>query len=265
MIHVVKMNFSYSKKKTLFENFDLDIENGGIVGLLGMNGVGKTTLLKLITGLIFPKSGTINVLGETPQERLPRFLQDVYFVPDELAMPMMKGEKFVRLYSPFYPKFDMALFKTLIEEFEVDDTQNIAKMSLGQKKKFIISFALATKSRLLVFEEPTNGMDIPSKNIFRKVTASVLNDDQLIIISTHQVADINKLIDRVIILDKGEVKLNDSTWDISQKYAFVTTDTEEGALYAEQAPGGYRAVVPANGQQTEIDLELLFNARKNLK
>ncbi len=264
MIHIENLQFSYSKKKEVFKSLNLDIETGGITGILGANGVGKTTLLKLMTGQMFQQGGSINVLGEKPQDRLPRFLENVYYVPDEIFFPPMKGDRFVKLYSQFYPKFDKECFDRLAEEFEVSTSDKLNKMSLGQKKKFIISFALATKCQLLVFDEPTNGMDIPAKNVFRKVTASLLNDNQLMLISTHQVADIKNLIDRIVLIDKGEVKLNDTTWNISQKYAFVTTDTDEGAIYAEEAPGGYRAVVQANGQQTEIDLELLFNARKNL-
>ena len=265
MIHVQDLNFSYSKKKTVFNGMNLDIDGGGIVGILGPNGAGKTTLLKLLTGLMFPKQGTMKVLGDTPGDRLPRFLEEIYYVPDEFMIPAMKGSRFAELYKPFYPRFDEDRFNNLLTDFEVDGSEKLNKMSLGQKKKFMVAFALSTNCRLLVFDEPTNGMDIPAKNVFRKVTASCLNDNQLMLISTHQVADISRLIDRVVIVDKGEILLNDTTWDICQKYAFVTTGKPEGAFYAEEAPGGYRAVVPANGEQTEIDLELLFNARKNLK
>ena len=265
MIHVKDLNFSYSKKKTVFNGMNLDIDGGGIVGILGPNGAGKTTLLKLLTGLMFPKQGTIKVLGDTPGDRLPRFLEELYYVPDEFMIPAIKGSRFAELYKPFYPRFDSAQFDRLLTDFEVETDEKLNKMSLGQKKKFMVAFALATNCRLLVFDEPTNGMDIPAKNVFRKVAAGSLRDDQLMLISTHQVADISRLIDRVLIIDRGQVLLNSTTWDISQRYAFVTTGSAAGALYAEEAPGGFRAVVPANEEQTEIDLELLFNARKNLK
>ena len=265
MIHVENLTFSYSKKKTVFNGLNLDIPTGGIAGILGPNGAGKTTLLKLLTGLMFPKSGTINVMGDTPGDRLPRFLEELYYVPDEFMIPAIRGKRFAELYKPFYPRFDSAQFDRLLTDFEVETDEKLNKMSLGQKKKFMVAFALATNCRLLVFDEPTNGMDIPAKNVFRKVAAGSLHDDQLMLISTHQVADISRLIDRVLIIDRGQVLLNSTTWDISQRYAFVTTGSAAGALYAEEAPGGFRAVVPANGEQTEIDLELLFNARKNLK
>ena len=265
MIHIKDLNFSYSKKKSVFRNLNIDIDGGGITGILGPNGAGKTTLLKLLTGLMFPQSGTIKVLGDTPGDRLPRFLEELYYVPDEFMLPAMKGSRFAELYKPFYPRFDEVRFGQLLEDFEVDATEKLNKMSLGQKKKFMVAFALATNCRLLVFDEPTNGMDITAKNNFRKIVAGSLRDDQLVLISTHQVADISRLIDRVVIVDRGVVLLNDTTWNISQRYAFVTTPTPDGAIYAEEAPGGYRAIVPANGQQTDIDLELLFFARKNLK
>lgn len=265
MIHVENLTFSYSKKKTVFNGLNLDIPTGGITGILGPNGAGKTTLLKLLTGLMFPKAGAISVMGDTPGDRLPRFLEELYYVPDEFMIPAIRGNRFAELYKPFYPRFDSAQFDRLLTDFEVETDEKLNKMSLGQKKKFMVAFALATNCRLLVFDEPTNGMDIPAKNVFRKVAAGSLHDDQLMLISTHQVADISRLIDRVLIIDRGQVLLNSTTWDISQRYAFVTTGSADGALYAEEAPGGFRAVVPANGEQTEIDLELLFNARKNLK
>lgn len=266
MIHVENLTFSYSKKKTVFNGLNLDIPTGGIAGILGPNGAGKTTLLKLLTGLMFPKAGTINVMGDTPGDRLPRFLEELYFVPDELMIPGISGKRFAELYNPFYPRFDSAQFDRLLTDFEVQPGDKLNKMSLGQKKKFMVAFALATNCRLLVFDEPTNGMDLDAKKYFKKAITSMTTEEQLVLISTHQVADINTVIDRVVILDEGNIMLNKTIWNISQEYAFVTTAAKpNGAIYAEEAPGGFRAVVPASGEQTEIDLELLFFARKNLK
>ena len=265
MIKIDNLMFSYSKKKALFDNLNLEIDGGGIVGLLGLNGAGKTTLIKLLCGFMFPKSGTIDILGFTPSKRYADFYANIYYIPDELNLPSLSGLKFVELYKPFYKDFDQAKFDRLVQNFEIDVTAKLSRMSLGQKKKFIVSFALATNSRIMFFDEPTNGLVIPAKKYFKKAIVSETTEQQLILISTHQVADINNIIDRVVILDDGRVVLNKTLWDITQQYAFVTTDSPQGAgaIYAEEAAGGYRAVVPANGQQTEVDLELLFSALTN--
>ncbi len=124
---------------------------------------------------------------------------------------------------------------------------------------------MATRCRLLVLDEPTNGLDIPSKALFRKILAGSLDEDQLVVISTHQVKDVENLIDKIIILDNGEVIFHQTIQEISQKVAFIsgTSEEREAVIYSEAVPGGYRLMVPNGYEETEVDIELLFNAITN--
>lgn len=264
MIHIKNLNFNYSKKQQpLFNELDCDLHAGSIVGLLGKNGAGKTTLLKLMIGLLFPSNGQVKVNGYVPENRQPSFLEDIFFVSEEFYIPGISIKHFVKANSGFYPRFDKELLDKLISDFELPETTSLQKLSYGQKKKFLISFALATKCRLLVLDEPTNGLDIPSKSIFRKVMAGSLDEDQLVIISTHQVKDVENLIDRILMLDKGKFIMQKDLFDISSKLNFSTTsavDSEE-ILYSEMIPGGYRVITPQlNEHSSSVDIELLFNA-----
>lgn len=263
MINIKNLNFTYAKKQQpLFNELDCDLHAGSIVGLLGKNGAGKTTLLKLMIGLLSPSDGQVDVMGHEPYKRQPSLLQDVYFVSEEFDIPGISINNYVKANSGFYPRFDREILNRLIKDFELPETKSLQKLSYGQKKKFLISFALATKCRLLVLDEPTNGLDIPSKSIFRRVLAGTLDEDQLVIISTHQVKDVENLIDRIIMLEKGKFIMQKDLFDISSKLNFTTAATSEGEniLYSEMVPGGYRVITPQVNGNSSVDIELLFNA-----
>jgi ABC-2 type transport system ATP-binding protein len=262
MIQIKDLDFCYPGQQLLFDSLSLNLETGSITGLLGRNGAGKTSLLKLITGTMHLKSGEISVLDHKPGKREVSLLSDVYFVPEEFYFPSVTINNYVRATSPFYPKFDHELlFRTLVE-FEIRPDCNLQTFSYGQKKKFLIAFALATRCRLLIFDEPTNGLDIPSKSIFRKIVAGSLDENQLVVISTHQVKDIENLIDKIIILDNGKVIFKKTITEISQKVRFISggSGDVDGAIYSEPVPGGFRLVMPNEDKETEVDIELLFNA-----
>jgi len=262
MIQIKDLKFGYSKQRALFKDLELSLKPGSITGLLGKNGAGKTSLLKLITGLLFPQSGDLMVLGHLPRKREVSMLNDVFLVPEEFYFPAISFSDYLKAYAPFYPRFDYELMDRLIEEFELPIGNNLQRLSLGQKKKFLIAFALSTRCRLLVLDEPTNGLDIPSKSLFRKVLAGSLDENQLVIISTHQVKDVENLIDTIIILDNGKVIFQQTMEEISNKVCFTngTSDDTKEAIYSEAVPGGYRLMTPKIDEETEIDIELLFNA-----
>lgn len=262
MINISDLTFSYKKQPPLFNRLSLNIEGGSITGLLGKNGAGKTSLLKLMAGLLTPDSGQMNVVGRKPAGRSPSFLENIFFVPEEFHFPSISINDYVRANQGFYPDFDRALMKKLVDDFELLPVSKIHKISYGQKKKFLISFCLATKCKLLFLDEPTNGLDIPSKSIFRRIMASNLEENQLVIISTHQVKDVENLIDRIIILDEGSVILKKETFEISEQLQFSESTEPDGAhvLYSETAPGGYRIITPKTREGSSIDIELLFNA-----
>ena len=262
MIQIKDLNFAYPRQQALFKSLSMNLKAGSITGLLGKNGAGKTSLLKLLTGLLHPQSGELSVLNHTPRKREVSMLNDVFLVPEEFYFPAISVKDYVKAYSPFYPRFDHEMMDRILVEFELLVSNNLQKLSHGQKKKFLIAFALATRCRLLVLDEPTNGLDIPSKALFRKILAGSLEENQLVIISTHQVKDVENLIDKIIILDNGKVIFQHTMEEIAHKVSFVngTSHDLDGAIYGEAVPGGYRLMIPQSSEETEIDIEVLFNA-----
>jgi len=263
MIRVQDLRFSYKKGKPLFNELDLNLSGGQIYGLLGRNGAGKTTLLRLIAGLLKPFSGDIQTLGFPAFQRHADMLADICFIPEEWAVPDLSIRDLPGIYGPFYPQFDERLFWKLVEEFELPTSGKLTGSSFGQKKKAIISFGLATRARLLILDEPTNGLDIPSKSKFRKIISSSLHDGTCMIISTHQVRDMVNLIDPLIILDQGRIIFQQDLATVAEKLVFrVHTGIQEpaDALYAERIPGGYLTVSEnLHGEDSDVDLEVLFN------
>ena len=264
MIKIRNLSFYYKKKSSLFSDFSLELENGRIVGLLGKNGAGKSTLLSLIAGLIQPQSGEINVNGYVPFNRNPNFLADLYMVPEEFSFPHVSIATYVKAFSPLYPAFDFQKLNEILKEFELELSFNLNKLSHGQRKKFLIAFALSTNCKLMILDEPTNGLDIPSKSQFRKILVSSVTDEQLVIISTHQVKDIDTVIDKVLVIDNGAIIYNKNTDEVTQELYFETVSSvseKDQVLYSEQCPMGYKIVKRAAAEaESGIDLELLFNA-----
>ena len=264
MIEVQNLSFGYKKRKLLYKNLNLKLEVGSIYGLLGKNGAGKSTLLKNFIGLLFPTAGNISVNGYIPKKRWPSFLETIYFIPEEVYVPALTIETYKNLFSPFYPEFNEEQFYTYLEQLDVHDKGKLNTLSFGQQKKFIIAFALACNTRVLLLDEPTNGLDIPSKIKFRKLIASVFTDDKIIFISTHQIRDLDNLIDRVIIVDNGELLLNASIPEIADKLCFKTVaelPLSATILYTEDSLKGHSIVIKnTEHEDSKINLEHLFNA-----
>jgi ABC-2 type transport system ATP-binding protein len=248
----------------LYKNLHLSLAAGSIYGLLGRNGAGKSTLLKNIIGLLFPTEGTVTVNGYKPAKRLPSFLETIYFIPEEVYVPSLTIRRYISLFAPFYSGFSKEQFFDYLERLDVAAEGKLNTLSFGQQKKFIIAFALACNTKILLMDEPTNGLDIPSKKRFRKLIASVMNDERMIFISTHQIRDLDNLIDRVIIVDEGDLLLDASLAEIGEKLVFKTVDVlpeHESVLYQEDALKG-KSIVTVNrlGEDSKINLEQLFNA-----
>ena len=260
MITLKELSFSYSRKKEVLDRINLEVGSGHICGLLGKNGEGKTTLLNLLSGQIFPDQGSCLVLEETPSERNARFLQQI-FLPEEISMPEVTAIEYIKMYAPFYPTFRDDICKACVESFEINLSDRLSKMSQGQRKKVAITLALAAHTPLLLMDEPTNGLDIPSKATFRRLVASLIDDNQTVIISTHQVRDLESLIDTVLILDQRQILLNKTLNEIGEKLYFGPLLPEEKALYSEPTPQGTIGVTARDGkEETAVSLELLFNA-----
>jgi ABC-2 type transport system ATP-binding protein len=265
VIKFENVDFSYVKKAPLLSNLDLQVTPGHIHGLLGKNGEGKSTLLKLIAGLIFPQKGKIDVMGFTPQKRNPEMLCDIFFFPEELPVFSLKITDFQKAYAPFYPKFSVEQFDNYLKEFEIlSKDLKLNKLSYGQKKKVLVAFGLATNTKILLMDEPTNGMDIPSKGQFRRMVASVIDENRCVIISTHQVRDLDSLIDNIIIMDDHEIIFNESIDKITEKLLFKIYDKEEkdnSVIYSEDnLHGFYQVRENLNHEESKLDIELLFNS-----
>lgn len=261
MITLKELSFSYSRKKEVLDRINLEVGSGHICGLLGKNGEGKTTLLNLLSGQVFPDQGSCLALEEIPSERNARFLQQIFLLPEEISMPEVTAIEYIKMYAPFYPTFRDDICKACVESFEINLSDRLSKMSQGQRKKVAITLALAAHTPLLLMDEPTNGLDIPSKATFRRQVASLVDDDQTVIISTHQVRDLESLIDTVLILDQRQILLNKTLNEIGEKLYFGPLLPEEKALYSEPTPQGTIGVTARDGkEETAVSLELLFNA-----
>jgi ABC-2 type transport system ATP-binding protein len=231
---------------------------------LGRNGTGKSTLLRNIAGLLFPKKGSISVDGNIPAQRQPQFLQNIFMVPEEFYLPNISIAEFLKHLAPFYSRFNYSQFEKYVTLFDIPSDSTLQNMSYGQKKKVLICFALASNAKFLLMDEPTNGLDIISKSQFRKVLAEALDDNRCIIISTHQVKDLENLIDRITIIDEGKILFDQTVENISKRLSFrLSFDDAESkaAFYSESSLRG-NAIVTANdtGEESKIDLELLYKA-----
>lgn len=261
MIEIKDLAFSYGKTPIL-KSITTTLEEGRIYGLLGENGVGKTTLLTLLCGLKKVCSGSITTDGENPFDRIPTLLQNQFYLPDEVLPVAMKAECFAKERGAFWPDYDHSKFLEIMKEFENDPAKKMNQMSAGQLKKTYISLALACGCKYIFMDEPTNGLDIPSKTQFRSAIMKYTSDDSTIVISTHQVRDLENIIDPIIILDRQDVLLNASVEEITSKLYFdYGTQLHPESLYSEQLPGGFIQVYPnTTGEDSKINVEALFNA-----
>ena len=265
MITVENLSFLYRKsKRAVLHDFSLSLEKGRVYGLLGKNGAGKSTLLYLMSGLLTPKSGKVVYHDVDVRRRLPITLQDMFLVPEEFDLPPVSLISYIELNSPFYPRFSKEDMVKYLHYFEMDINIDLGALSMGQKKKVFMSFALATNTSLLLMDEPTNGLDIPGKSQFRKFIASGMTDDKTILISTQQVRDIDKVLDHVLIMDNSRVLLNESTMSICDKLFFTESENREllqSSLFSTPSIQGNFLLLPnESGEDSEINLELLFNA-----
>ncbi|MCL2417137.1 MAG: ABC transporter ATP-binding protein [Bacteroidales bacterium] len=267
MINIQNLNFHYKASQPVYLGLNMDLKPGNIYGLLGENGVGKTTLLKLISGLLFPTKGNVSTFRFEAKKRYPEMLEKIYFLPEVYTLPKVKMSEYVKLYASFYPKFDHQKLAEYVDVFGLSKAKKLSEFSHGQQKKWLLAFGLATNTELLLMDEPTNGLDIPSKGLFRQLLAEAADEQKTIIISTHQVRDLENLIDPIIILEHNQVLLNNSIEEISQKLKFVVRENQsEQALFAEQAIGGVLCVEPnTDNTESKVNIELLFNAAVNNK
>jgi ABC-2 type transport system ATP-binding protein len=262
MVTIEHLHFWYKKSRPVFRDLSLQLDAGHVYGLLGKNGAGKSTLLKIIAGLAFPARGTCMVKGKSAAKRAVALLEELFILPEEIYVPQLTPGQFLKNTAAFYPRFSITDFYANLKTLDVEPEEVMSRMSFGQQKKFMIAFGLATNTSLLVLDEPTNGLDIPSKVRFRKLIASGLNEDRCVIISTHQVRDLDSLIDTILVLDDHRIVVNHSVDELTEKLLFGVYEDTGGmnVLYAEESLRG-RHVILENiaGKYSKMDLELFFN------
>lgn len=264
IMSIKNLAFGYNKKKLLFEDFSLELPKGNVVGLLGKNGAGKSTLLYLMSGLLRPLKGSFVMNGCEVSQRKLTTLSDMFIVPEEFSLPRLTLMQFVRVYSVFYPRFSEQLLESCLKEFGLSKDVQLDKLSMGQKKQVYVCFALATNTSLLLLDEPTNGLDIPSKSQFRKVLASGMTDEKTVVISTHQVKDVDRLLDHVLMIERADILLDVSVSDITDKLYFgeqaVSVPTEHVLYVQPSAQGNSIIRLNTDAEESQLQLELLFNA-----
>ena len=266
MIQVENISFSYpGSKHQVFTDFSLNIEGNKIYGLLGKNGTGKSTLLYLMSGLMRAGKGSISIDGINSRERNPLLLQEIFMVPEEFELPAVSLDTYIRINEGFYPRFSREVLNSCLKDFDLPLSLHLKELSMGQKKKVLMSYALGAGSRDLFMHEPPNGLDIPAESQFRRVVANNMGDDRTIIISTHQVHDVETLLDHILILSENRMLLDASTADICEQYCFElrpANEMDDSVIYAEPTLQGNAVVARRKEGQAEtpINLELLFSA-----
>ncbi|HET8865590.1 MAG TPA: ABC transporter ATP-binding protein [Gracilimonas sp.] len=263
MISINDLTFGYKKGQPILSGINLELHQGKIYGLFGLNGAGKTTLLNNIAGMLFPKSGSCLMDGKKTMLRNPVVMSDIFIVAEQFDLPKLTGQKYIELHRLFYPGFDNQQMEDIMLEFDINKTKMLPELSFGQRKKFLVAFAIATQARLLIFDEPTNGLDIPSKSQFRRIISSLDAESRCILISTHQVRDLGSMIEHIIVLKDGSVIFNRSLEDIADRLSIQKLESDsspDSYIYGEETLGGINAIVASQGDTIgEFDLELLFN------
>ena len=261
MIKIQNLNFGYSSSRRVLSNISLSLQRGHIHGLLGCNGIGKTTLLKLICGIMRPDAGSVSVDGFNPAAHNPEMLRELMIIPEEFDLPNISLERYATIASPLYPRFDRGEMRGYCQELGVNPEERLHSMSMGQRKKAYIAFALACNVSMLLLDEPTNGLDIPSKSVFRRLLAGYVDDSRMVVISTHQVADVERLLDSIVILDNMGVALAATTQEICSKLKFGHANERARAIYTESTIAGDLSVsINDDYEDTMLNIELLFNA-----
>ena len=265
MVELERLRFGYGPE-ALLRDMDLRLRPGAIHGLCGLNGAGKSTLLRLVVGLLFPDAGRVRVLGHKPSRREPALLSRIFVLPEELNVPGITDREYVKARAPFYPGFDHARMERHLADLEVPRGHKLTSLSHGQRKKFLLAFGLSTDASLVLMDEPTNGLDIPSKGLFRRLVAQALEEDRIFVIATHQVRDVEALIDRLLVLHDGKVLFHGDVSELSSRIRISVgtsrpEDNGRGLLYSEPTVGGYASVwKDANPGDGHLDLEMLFKA-----
>ncbi|MDE7443247.1 MAG: ABC transporter ATP-binding protein [Muribaculaceae bacterium] len=262
MITLENLTYYYRKGIPAIDVVNANIGSGMYL-LLGENGAGKTTLWKLISGLLYPRSGECRINNQNVASRQPLTLRDIFYLGDNMVFPADTINTMAAIHAPFYPTFNARQLAANLEMFGMNGYEKLNSLSLGNRHKAQVAYALALGTQVLLMDEPTNGLDITSKQILAKMIAQCVSEEQTVIVSTHNVDNFPNLYDGVIVLSHGRMLLNAPIWQITERISFnasmevPATDT----LYSEQRFGLYRTITPnTTGDETTLDYTLLYNS-----
>jgi ABC-2 type transport system ATP-binding protein len=252
--------------KPVLENLSLTIEPGHVYGLIGRNGAGKTTLMNCINGIIAirRKDQPIYLDGVKLNINNPYDHAKLFYVTDTISNIHILADAFANTLACFYPDFSVNSYKEYMEMFHMDRNVFLDELSLGEKKSVFLSYAFASGAPYVILDEPTNGLDITSRKVFRKLIASYMTPDRAIVISTHHINEISSLLDHILILDNKHIVFDHSVMETGSVLSFIESDDEDlrqQALYSMTSAYGNRMILPnSGGSDSEIDYELLFEA-----
>ena len=204
LLEIKNLNKDFDKKKIL-KNINLTISNGKIIGLLGKNGAGKTTLIKLINDLLTPTSGEILIKGNKIGVETKKV---VSYLPERTYLnKQMKVSEIIEVFNDFYDNFDEKKAKKLLKDLDLDINQKLTKMSKGMQEKVQLVLVMSRKADLYILDEPLGGVDPATRDYVLDTILSNFNEEASVIISTHLISDIERILDEVIFIDKGKIVL----------------------------------------------------------
>lgn len=261
MISFNQLGFRYRLGSQVFRDFSMTLSPGHVYGVLGENGVGKSTLMKLASGVLIPTAGSVTIDGREASLREEATMAKIIYLPEEFSLPALTLDEFRKVTAPFYPSFSDESFEECCRVLDVVRDRRLDKLSMGQRKRAYLAFAFACRAEWLLLDEPTNGLDVAAKEAFRRLVARYVDEGQSIIISTHSVREIDSLIDHLIILDRKGIVLNASIGEIGSRLRFGCCSAEEEPLYSESTLAGTSGVVVnTTDEESPVDIEMLFMA-----
>ena len=214
VLEIKGLNKSYGKK-TALENIDLKIERGRIIGLLGPNGSGKTTLIKLINGLLTPNSGAITVDGSPIGEK-SRLA--VSYLPDKTYLPdWMKVKDVMKMFEDFYENFDIKKAEDMLGKLNINGEERLKALSKGTKEKVQLILVMSRSAKLYLLDEPIGGVDPAARDYILNTIITTYNPDASVVISTHLISDIEKVLDEAVFINNGSIVLHDTVDNIREK------------------------------------------------
>lgn len=262
IIELNKVSLRYGKESPVLEELSLRMDGGGIVGLCAPNGVGKTSLLKMLMGLRYPTTGSLKVMGYDPTQRPTALLEQAYFLPADPNLPAWTPRKIGKVLGSFYPNFDPEIYQECIDDFQVDPDRVLSKLSFGQQRRVQLAFALGVRTPLLLLDEPTIGLDVNGKDQFRRSLIKATEAGQTVILATHLLNEVGPVLDQLLVLHQRQVWAHVNLEEANKIYSYHHSSypPPEGTnSFGRRVPGGWHIVRADGGPSSaQPDLETLY-------